>query len=232
MKLSRMRCTGYVRMDWMRNEYKILVRKMKGKREFGWRRHICEVIITINLKGRSSKGVDWIQLAQYRGQWRIHLCTVMCHRFPQENNKFSQPSDCQLLSKVSAEWSSFSYCKIRYTVLFSFLLHASSYRGSCCRGGDMPQEVDFYSFAQVVTAAWLRLDLLFYSNFYTHGNSLRATVPSASFKAPPQPGDVLSLMRASLEFSFSEGHHHVSQGQAVVEFIKRIKDVRVFHKER
>jgi hypothetical protein len=57
-KLSRMICTGHVRMDGMTNGYKILVIKIKGNRELCGCRRKWEDRITINPKERRSEGVD------------------------------------------------------------------------------------------------------------------------------------------------------------------------------
>jgi hypothetical protein len=46
-----------------RNAYKVLVQKMEGKRPFRrWE----------DLKEVGCKGVDWIQLVQYRVRWHIY----------------------------------------------------------------------------------------------------------------------------------------------------------------
>jgi hypothetical protein len=50
----------------MRNVYKILVGKPKGKRPFGRPRRIWEDNIKMDLRGIGFEGVNWIHLAQDR----------------------------------------------------------------------------------------------------------------------------------------------------------------------
>jgi len=50
----------------MRNEYKILVRKLEGKRPLGRPTHSWEDDIKMNLKETGYKDVDWIHLAEDR----------------------------------------------------------------------------------------------------------------------------------------------------------------------
>jgi hypothetical protein len=64
-------------MGEMRNVYKILVGKPEGKRPFGgpWCR--WENNITTDLREIGSEGVDWMHLAQDRGQWQAVVSTIM-----------------------------------------------------------------------------------------------------------------------------------------------------------
>jgi hypothetical protein len=65
-----------------RNVYRLLVRKLEGKRSL--RRQICVWVFNIEMDlgeiGRS--GVDWICLAQARGKWRALVNAVMNLRVP------------------------------------------------------------------------------------------------------------------------------------------------------
>jgi hypothetical protein len=62
------------------NAYRILVRKPKGKRPL--RR--CRWVDTIKMDLREIgwDGMDWIELAQDRDQWRALVITVMNLRVP------------------------------------------------------------------------------------------------------------------------------------------------------
>jgi hypothetical protein len=71
IKLRRMRWTGHVaRMGPKWNAYWILVGKPKGKRPLG--RPRCRWVgnIKIDLRKTQWDGMDWIDLAQDRDQWR------------------------------------------------------------------------------------------------------------------------------------------------------------------
>jgi hypothetical protein len=76
-----MRQAGHVaHMGKMRNAYKILVGKPKGKEPFGRPRRRWEVIIRIDLRETGWGGVYCIHLAQDRVHWWIVVNTVMSHR--------------------------------------------------------------------------------------------------------------------------------------------------------
>jgi hypothetical protein len=64
-------------MGEMRNEFNIFVGKPEGKRPSGRPRRRWEDNIRVDLKEIGWKGVDWIQLAQDRDQWRHLANTVM-----------------------------------------------------------------------------------------------------------------------------------------------------------
>jgi hypothetical protein len=73
IKSRRMRWTGHVaRMREKRNAYRILVGKPEGKRPLGRPRRRWEDNI------RTDRiGMDWIDLAQDRDQWRALVNMVM-----------------------------------------------------------------------------------------------------------------------------------------------------------
>jgi hypothetical protein len=75
---SRMRWTGHVgRMGEKRNAYRILVGKPEGKRPLGRSGHRWEDNIMMDLRKKGWRGMDWIDLAEDRDQWRVLVNTVM-----------------------------------------------------------------------------------------------------------------------------------------------------------
>jgi hypothetical protein len=56
------------------------VGKPEGKRQLGRPRRMWEVNIKINFREIGWGGMDWIDLAQDRDQWRALMKTVMSHR--------------------------------------------------------------------------------------------------------------------------------------------------------
>jgi hypothetical protein len=64
-------------MGEMRNEHKIMDRKLKGRRPLGSPMHRWEDNIRMDLQEIEYKGVDWMQLAQDRDQWQALVNTVM-----------------------------------------------------------------------------------------------------------------------------------------------------------
>jgi hypothetical protein len=64
------------------NAYRIVVRKPKGKRPLGRLRHRWEDNIKMDLKKIGSCGMDSIDLAQDRDQWRALVNTVMSLQVP------------------------------------------------------------------------------------------------------------------------------------------------------
>jgi hypothetical protein len=71
IKSRRMRLAGHVsRMGAKRNAYRILVGKPEGKRPLGRSRRRLVENIKMDLRGMGWYGMDWIDLAQDRVQWR------------------------------------------------------------------------------------------------------------------------------------------------------------------
>jgi hypothetical protein len=83
MKSRRMRWAGHVaRMGVNMNAYRILVGKPEGKRPLVIPRCRWVDNIKIDLRERGWHGMDWINLAQDRDQWRALVNTVMNLRVP------------------------------------------------------------------------------------------------------------------------------------------------------
>jgi hypothetical protein len=83
IKSRRMRWAGHVaRMGDKRNAYRILVGKPEGKRPLGRPRRRWVDNIKMDLKERGWDGVDCIDLAHDRNQWRALVNTVMNLRVP------------------------------------------------------------------------------------------------------------------------------------------------------
>jgi hypothetical protein len=83
IKWRRMRWAGNVaRMGETRNAYRILVGKPEGKRPLGRQRRRWVDNIKMNLREIGWDGMDWIELAQDRDQWRALVNTVMKLRVP------------------------------------------------------------------------------------------------------------------------------------------------------
>jgi hypothetical protein len=64
-------------MGEKRNVYRILVGKPEGKRPLGRPRRRWEDNIRLDLREIGWGGMDWIDLAQDRDQWRALVNTVM-----------------------------------------------------------------------------------------------------------------------------------------------------------
>jgi hypothetical protein len=78
MKSRRMILVGHVtRIREKRNAYRILLGKPEGKRPLG--RPRCRWVDNTKMGVRETGwgGIDWIDLAQDRGQWRALVNTVM-----------------------------------------------------------------------------------------------------------------------------------------------------------
>jgi hypothetical protein len=72
IKSRRMRWAGHVaQMGEKRNAYRILVGKPEGKRQLRRSRRRWEDNIRMNLREIGWGGMDWIDLAQDRDQWRV-----------------------------------------------------------------------------------------------------------------------------------------------------------------
>jgi hypothetical protein len=69
-------------MGEKRNAYRILVGKPGGKRPLGRPRRRWVDNIEMDLRETGWDGVDWIDLAQDRDQWRALVNTVMNLRVP------------------------------------------------------------------------------------------------------------------------------------------------------
>jgi hypothetical protein len=83
IKSRKMRWAGYVaRMREKRNACRILVGKPEGKRSLGRPRCRWMDNIKVDLRGIGWNGMDWIDLAQDRDQWRALVNTVMNLRVP------------------------------------------------------------------------------------------------------------------------------------------------------
>jgi hypothetical protein len=83
MTSRRMRWAGYVaRIRDKRNAYRILAGKLEGKRPL--ERPRCRWMDNIKMDVREIgwDGVDWIELAQDKDQWRDLVNTVMNFRVP------------------------------------------------------------------------------------------------------------------------------------------------------
>jgi hypothetical protein len=65
-----------------RGAYRVLVGRPKGKRPLGRPRRRWEDNIELDLGEIEINGVNWIQLAQDRVQWRAFVNTVMNLRVP------------------------------------------------------------------------------------------------------------------------------------------------------
>jgi hypothetical protein len=78
IKSRRMRWAGHVaRMGKTRNAYRISVGKPEGKGPLGRPRRRWVDNIKMDLRETGWDGVDWIDLAQDRDQWRALVNTVM-----------------------------------------------------------------------------------------------------------------------------------------------------------
>jgi hypothetical protein len=82
-KSRRIRWTGHVaRMGEKRKAKRILVGNPEGKRPLGRPRRRCLNNIKMDLREIGWDGVDWIDLAQNRDQWRALVNTVMNLQVP------------------------------------------------------------------------------------------------------------------------------------------------------
>jgi hypothetical protein len=69
-------------MGQKRNAYRILVGKPEGKRPLGRPRRRWMDYIKMDLREIGWDGVDWMDIAQVRDQWRALVNTVLNHRVP------------------------------------------------------------------------------------------------------------------------------------------------------
>jgi hypothetical protein len=70
------------RMGEKRNAYRILLGKLEGKRPLGRPRRRWVDNIKIDLRETEWDGINWIDLAQDRDQWRALVNTLMNFRVP------------------------------------------------------------------------------------------------------------------------------------------------------
>jgi hypothetical protein len=83
IKSRKMRWAGHVaRMREKRNAYRILVGNSEGKKPLGRTRRRWVDNIKMDLRKIGWDGMDWIDLAQDRDQWRALVNTVMNLRVP------------------------------------------------------------------------------------------------------------------------------------------------------
>jgi hypothetical protein len=83
IKSRRMRWEGHVaRMAEKRNAYRILMEEPDGKRQLGKPRRRWVDNIKMDLREIGWTGLNWIDLAQDRDQWRALVNAVMNLRFP------------------------------------------------------------------------------------------------------------------------------------------------------
>jgi hypothetical protein len=71
---------GYSTHGEKKNAYRILVGKPEGKRRLGRPRHRWVDNIKMELREVRWDGVDWIDLAQDRDQWRALVSTLVNFR--------------------------------------------------------------------------------------------------------------------------------------------------------
>jgi hypothetical protein len=89
IKSRKMRLAGHLaRMREKGNAYRILVGKPEGKSPLGKPRRTWVDNNEMNLREFVWDGMDWIDLAQDRNQWRALVNTVMNLRVPQNAGKF------------------------------------------------------------------------------------------------------------------------------------------------
>jgi hypothetical protein len=79
IKSRRMRGVGYVALMGRRKKH---AGKPGGKRPIGKPRHRWEDNVKMDLRESGWGGMDWIDMAQDRDQWRALVNTVMNLRVP------------------------------------------------------------------------------------------------------------------------------------------------------
>jgi hypothetical protein len=78
IKSRMMRWVGHIaRMREKRNSYRIFVGNPEEKRPLGRPRRKCVDNIKVDLREIGWNGVDWIDMAQDRDQWRALVNTVL-----------------------------------------------------------------------------------------------------------------------------------------------------------
>jgi hypothetical protein len=78
IKSRRIRLAGHVtRMEERRGVYRVLVRKLEGKRQLGKPRRRCENSNKMDVQEVGYGCMDWIGLSQHRDRWRALVNVVM-----------------------------------------------------------------------------------------------------------------------------------------------------------
>jgi hypothetical protein len=90
---------------WGRGIYRVLVGKPKGKGLLGRPRHRWEDNIKMDLRETGIDGMNWIQLALDRVQWKAFVSTVMNFWVPYRKAIFAKLSDYKLFKEYPAPWS-------------------------------------------------------------------------------------------------------------------------------
>jgi hypothetical protein len=89
IKPRRVRWAGHVaRMGARRNAYGILVGKPEGKRPLGRRSRRWVNNTMMDLRDTCWGGMDWVDIAQDRGQWRNLVKAILNLRVPYNFGKF------------------------------------------------------------------------------------------------------------------------------------------------
>jgi hypothetical protein len=106
IKARRMRWAGHVaRMGEGRCVYRVLVGRPEGKRPLGRPRRRWEDNIKMDLREIGMDGVNWIQLAHDRVQWRacvkyvcMYVCMYVC-KVPLTQFSPGSPNSCRYMLK-------------------------------------------------------------------------------------------------------------------------------------
>ena len=83
LKSRRLRWAGHVaRMELSRNAYRVLLKKPERKRTLGRPRRRWEDNIKMDSKEVDCDPGEWIDLAEYKDQWRAYVRSVLNLRVP------------------------------------------------------------------------------------------------------------------------------------------------------